>query len=65
MFTGRIAKVVTAVAVLVGLAALTGSTVLTFVGGSEYAKFALAMVFFVAALTASYWFVVYGPGGRQ
>jgi cbb3-type cytochrome oxidase subunit 3 len=33
--------------------------------GSEFVEFALAMVFFVAFLVGSYWWIVFGPGKRM
>ena len=62
MFAGRTAKIVTATCAAVGLAALAGAAILTFEEGSEYIEFALAMIFFVAFLVGSYWWLVFGPG---
>ena len=62
MFAGRTAKIVTATCAVVGLIALVGVATLTFIGGSEYIEFALAMTFFVALLAGSYWWLVSGPG---
>jgi hypothetical protein len=64
MFADRTTKVVTAACAVVGLIALAGVAILTFIGGSEYIEFALAMVFFVAFLVGAYWWVVFGPGHR-
>ena len=64
MFPSRTSKIVTALCALIGAAAFVGDLVLALTGGPEYAKFALAMVLCVAFLVGSYWWVVFGPGGR-
>jgi hypothetical protein len=64
VFAGRTANIVTASCAAVGLAALAGMAFLVFAGGLEYLKFALEMVFFVAFLMGSYWWMVVGPGRR-
>jgi hypothetical protein len=50
---------------VVGGGALLGTIVLTLMEGSEFVEFALAMVFFVAFLVGSYWWIVFGPGKRM
>lgn len=62
-FANRLSRVVTVLCALVGALAFFGTLVLTLTGGSEYAKFGLAMVFFVSFLIGSYWWIVFG-GGR-
>ena len=64
MFAGTTARIVTAVCATVGVAAFVGISLLSIAGGSEYVKFALAMVLFVAFLVGSYWWIVFGPGRR-
>jgi hypothetical protein len=64
LFTSRIATVVTIACAVVGVGALLGTFALTLVEGSEFVEFALAMVFFVAFLVGSYWWIVFGPGRR-
>jgi hypothetical protein len=65
LFTSKIAAIVTIACAVVGGGALIGTAVLTLAGGSEYVEFALAMVFFVAFLVGSYWWIVFGPGQRM
>ncbi len=65
MFTSRVAAVVTIACAVVGGMALLGTFALTLTEGSEYVEFALAMVFFVAFLVGSYWWIVFGPGQRM
>ncbi len=60
----RTARIITAALALLGTAAFVGIFLLTVTGGSEYTKFALAMVMFASILIGSYWFVVFGPGRR-
>ena len=60
----RTTKTITTIIALLGIAAMAGTFVLTVTGGSEYAKFGLAMVLFGAILFGSYWFVVFGLGRR-
>ncbi len=62
MFAGRTSRIVTALCALMGMIALVTIGVLTLTGGSEYAEFALVMVFFVSLLVGSYWWLVFGPG---
>lgn len=64
MFPSRTSWIVTAACALIGAAAFFGAFVLTLTEGSEYVKFALAMVLLVAFLVGSYWWVVFGPGRR-
>ncbi len=63
MFVSRTSIIVTALCALVGISALVGIHILALMGGSEYTKFALVMVFFVSFLVGSYWWIVFG-GGR-
>jgi len=56
---------VTIACAVVGGGALLGTFVLTLMEGSEFVEFALAMVFFVAFLVGSYWWIVFGPGQRM
>ena len=65
LFTSRIAVIVTIACAVVGGGALLGTAILTLAGGSEFVEFALAMVFFVAFLVGSYWWIVFGPGQRM
>jgi hypothetical protein len=65
LFTSRIAAIVTIACAVVGGGALLGTVILTLAGGSEFVEFALAMVFFVAFLVGSYWWIVFGPGQRM
>ncbi len=65
MFSGRTSKIVTAACAVVGAAAFLAIFWLTLVGGSEYVEFALAMVFFLAFLTGSYWWIAFGPGRQM
>jgi hypothetical protein len=65
LFTSKVAAIVTIACAVVGGGALIGTAVLTLAGGSEYLEFALAMVFFVAFLVGSYWWIVFGPGQRM
>lgn len=60
----RTARIITAALALLGTAAFVSIFLLTVTGGSEYTKFALAMVMFASILIGSYWFVVFGPGRR-
>jgi hypothetical protein len=62
MFVGRTSRIVTALCALIGVVAFISIGILTLTGGSEYTKFALAMVFFVSFLVGSYWWIVFGPG---
>lgn len=55
-------KIIFAVLALVVIATITGIALLTITGGSEYIKFALAMIMFVTILGGSYWWVVFGLG---
>jgi hypothetical protein len=64
LFTSKIAAIVTIACAVVGGGALLGTFVLTLMEGSEYVEFALAMVFFVAFLVGSYWWIVFGPGRK-
>jgi hypothetical protein len=64
LFTSRVAAIVTIACAVVGGGALLGTFALTLVEGSEFVEFALAMVFFVAFLAGSYWWIVFGPGRR-
>jgi hypothetical protein len=64
LFTSRVAAIVTIACAVVGGVALLGSFALTLVEGSEFVEFALAMLFFVAFLVGSYWWIVFGPGRR-
>lgn len=64
MFTSRVAAIVTIACAVVGGGALLCTFALTLVEGSEFVEFALAMVFFVAFLAGSYWWIVFGPGRR-
>jgi hypothetical protein len=62
MFLDRISQIVTALCALIGMLALVTIGILTLTGGSEYAEFALVMVFFVSFLVGSYWWIIFGPG---
>ena len=62
MFAGRTSLIVTALCALIGVVALVSIGVLALAGGSEYAEFALVMVFFVSFLVGSYWWLIFGPG---
>lgn len=62
VFASRTAKIVTAVCVVVGVAAYVGIAFLAISGGSEYLKFVLALVFFAMFLVGSYWWIVFGAG---
>jgi hypothetical protein len=62
MFLDRTSQIVTALCALIGMVALVTIGVLTLTGGSEYAEFALVMVFFVSFLVGSYWWIIFGPG---
>jgi hypothetical protein len=62
MFVGRTSKIVTALCTVVGIVALVGIEVLALTDGSEYTEFVLVMIFFVAFLVGSYWWIVFGPG---
>jgi hypothetical protein len=62
MFVGRTSKIVTALGTVVGIVALVGIEVLALTDGSEYTEFVLVMIFFVAFLVGSYWWIVFGPG---
>jgi hypothetical protein len=55
-------KIIFAVLGLVVIAAMSGIAFLAVTGGSEYIKFALAMIMFVTILGGSYWWVVFGLG---
>ena len=55
-------KIIFAVLGLVVIATMSGIAFLTVTGGSEYIKFALAMIMFVTILGGSYWWVVFGLG---
>jgi hypothetical protein len=55
-------KIIFAVLGLVVIATMSGITFLAVTGGSEYIKFALAMIMFVTILGGSYWWVVFGLG---
>ena len=55
-------KIIFAVLALVVLATMAGIAFLGITGGSEYIKFALAMIMFVTLLGGSYWWVVFGQG---
>jgi hypothetical protein len=55
-------KIIFAVLALVVLATMAGIAFLGITGGSEYIKFALAMIMFVTILGGSYWWVVFGLG---
>ena len=55
-------KIIFAVLGLVVIATMSGIAFLTVTEGSEYIKFALAMVMFVTILGGSYWWVVFGLG---
>ena len=63
LFATKLSRVVTILCAVVGALAFLGTFVLTLTSGSEYAKFGLAMVFFVSFLVGSYWWVAFG-GGR-
>jgi hypothetical protein len=65
LFTSRVAAIVTIACAVVGGVSLLGTFALTLTEGSEYVEFALAMVFFVAFLVGSYWWIVFGPGRRM
>ena len=54
-------KIIFAVLGLV-IATMSGIAFLAVTGGSEYIKFALAMIMFVTILGGSYWWVVFGLG---
>lgn len=64
MFVGRAARIVTTLCAVVGMAAFVGISLLTLADGSEYVEFVLAMVFFLAFLVGSYWWIIFGPGRR-
>jgi hypothetical protein len=55
MFLDRTSQIVTALCALIGMVALVTIGALTLTGGSEYAEFALVMIFFVSFLVGSYW----------
>jgi hypothetical protein len=55
-------KIIFAVLGLVVIATMSGIAFLAVTGGSEYIKFALAMIMFVTILGGSYWWVVFGLG---
>lgn len=55
-------KIIFAVLGLIVIATMSGIAFLTVTGGSEYIKFALAMIMFVTILGGSYWWVVFGLG---
>ncbi|MDQ3913702.1 MAG: hypothetical protein M3305_18425 [Actinomycetota bacterium] len=55
-------KIIFAVLALVVLVTMVGIAFLAITGGSEYIKFALAMIMFVTLLGGSYWWVVFGQG---
>ena len=55
-------KIIFAVLGLVVIATMSGIAFLTVTGGSEYIKFALAMIMFVTILGGSYWWIVFGLG---
>jgi hypothetical protein len=55
-------KIIFTVLGLVVIATMSGIAFLTVTGGSEYIKFALAMIMFVTILGGSYWWVVFGLG---
>ena len=61
MFSGRTSKIVTAPCAVVGAAAFLAIFWLALVGGSEYVEFALAIAFFLAFLTGSYWWIAFEP----
>ena len=55
-------KIIFAVLALVVIATMSGIAFLGITGGSEYIRFALAMIMFVTLLGGSYWWVVFGQG---
>ena len=55
-------KIIFTVLGLVVIATMSGIAFLAVTGGSEYIKFALAMIMFVTILGGSYWWVVFGLG---
>ena len=65
LFTSKTATIVTIACAVVGGGALLGTFVLTLMEGSEFVEFALAMIFFLAFLVGSYWWIVFGPGQRM
>lgn len=55
-------KIIFTVLAVVVFVTMAGIAFLGVTGGSEYIKFALAMIMFVTLLGGSYWWVVFGLG---